>query len=389
MAKERKDRLEEVQKEAYLAWIKAGYRGTINVATGVGKTFIAFKCLYKALKAGKVTGRPKVIFYAETDVRKMTLDEEAAKFNTIYGLDINKDFEMSFVCYQAAKELDADIKILDEIHFIGEKLAKQFEKEKALIIGLTATTSESTIVNEQTGLTKEDIINQIAPVCFRYTLEQGIDEGILSPYVTTLVPHELDNTERYLKPNQRSKILVTEKAYYDTKNIVKNLPSTNEFMRKTLGRQMAKLLWQCRSKAETVKNLLTKLEGKTIIFGVELDLLHEITENVVSGRQSEEENTKLIESFNCGDISIIASSKKLKQGITLEGVTNCILVSYYGTSTDFIQKLGRIVRFVPNKVANLYILVTKGTFEETWMQKMTIVRDSKGRVLYDVELNVM
>jgi superfamily II DNA or RNA helicase len=160
-------------------------------------------------------------------------------------------------------------------------------------------------------------------------------------------------------------------------------------MRKTLGRQMAKLLWQCRSKAETVKNLLPTLQGKTIIFGVELDLLMEITDNVVSGRNSEELNSKLIEDFNKGDIQVIASSKKLKQGITLDGVTNCILVSYYGTSTDFIQKLGRIVRFVPDKIANLYILVTEGTFEESWVTKMTVVRDANGRVLYDVELNVM
>lgn len=389
MAKERQKKLEEVQKKAYMSWINSGYKGTINVATGVGKTFIAFKCLYKALKSGKVTGRPKVIFYAETDIRKITLEEEIAKFKTVYNLDINKDFDISFVCYQAAKKLIADIKILDEIHFIGEKMAAQFEDDTALIIGLTATTSESTIVNEQTGLTKEAIIKKIAPVCFRYTLEQGIEEEILSPFVTTLIHHQLDNTTKYLQPNKKSKILVTEQNYYNTKNIVKNLPGTNEFMKKTLGRQMAKLLWQCRSKAETVKNLLPTLQGKTIIFGVELDLLMEITDNVVSGRNSEELNSKLIEDFNKGDIQVIASSKKLKQGITLDGVTNCILVSYYGTSTDFIQKLGRIVRFVPDKIANLYILVTEGTFEESWVTKMTVVRDANGRVLYDVELNVM
>lgn len=389
MAKTRQERLEDVQKKAYLAWINSGYRGTINVATGVGKTFIAFKCLYKALKQNKVSGRPKVIFYAETDTRKITLEEEIRKFKEIYNLEVDKDFEISFVCYQAAKKLSADIKILDEIHFIGEKLAVQFENETALIIGLTATTSESTIVNEQTGLTKEDIINGIAPVCFRYTLEQGIDEGILSPFITEMVFHTLDNTHRYLKPNKKSKVLLTEQAYYNSKNTVKNLPSTNEFMRRLLGRQMAKLLWECKSKAETVKSLLNTLEGKTIIFGVELDLLYEITDNVVSGRQTEEENTNLIEAFNEGKIDLIASSKKLKQGITLEGVTNCILVSYYGTSTDFIQKLGRIVRFVPGKLATLYILITKGTFEETWVEKMTVVRNSQGRILYNVELNVI
>ena len=384
---ERIKKLEEVQRQAYQAWLNADGIGTINVATGVGKTFIAFKCLYYGVKRGIIPAKAKVIFYAETDVREATLEEEKTKFKSIYGFDVDEDFDISFVCYQANKPLQADVKILDEIHFLGEKLMKQFEGDTCKMIGLTATTSESTIVNQITFLTKETIINSLAPVCFRYPLSKAIEEGVLSPYQTTIVEHTLDSKTPYIRKSKKAPNVMTEEAFYAF-NKYQSTVTFNTFLKQKYGRALAKMLWGLRSKVNTVKALLKTLTGKTIIFGVELDLLELITENIVSGRKNKEENAKLIEDFNSGEIDLIASCKKLKQGITLEGVENCILVSYYSTSTDLIQQLGRVVRFVPDKMANLYIIVTQGTLEVRWVDKMVIVRDGSGQITDTIKLNL-
>ncbi|HMT01822.1 MAG TPA: helicase-related protein [Burkholderiales bacterium] len=382
------EKLELVQRQAYNAWLNSKGVGTINVATGVGKTIIAFKCLYYALKKSWIVQGSKVTFYAETEVREQTLKDEAKKFKEIYGLDVYKDFNITFVCYQANKPIEDDVKILDEIHFIGEIYAKQFENCNSYIIGLTATTSESTVVNSVTFLTKEEIINSIAPVCFRYPIDEAIRDGILSPYQTSFIYHKLDETSPYLTLSKGSRNFVTEKAYYGQKNFNKNNMRNAEYIRRKSGMEMAKLLWGLKSKVEVVKNHLRTISGKTVIFGVELAILKQITPNVVSGENTKEENQKLIDDFNSGVIDTIASAKMLKQGITLEGVENCVLVSYYSTSTDFIQRLGRIVRFVPNKLANLYIVVTQDTLEANWVSKMILVKDGSGAVTHSIDLNL-
>ena len=67
--------------------------------------------------------------------------------------------------------------------------------------------------------------------------------------------------------------------------------------------------------------------------------------------------------------SIIASFKKLKQGANLDKIDNCIIHSYYGVEKDIIQRVGRL-RQNGDKVGNVFIILTIGTQEEVWFQKM-------------------
>ena len=74
---------------------------TLEVATGVGKTFIAFKYLYHMSDTRGLTKHDEVWFLAETTTRQATLEEEAKKFKKIYGKNPLKDFNIVFHCYQA------------------------------------------------------------------------------------------------------------------------------------------------------------------------------------------------------------------------------------------------------------------------------------------------
>jgi len=69
-------------------------------------------------------------------------------------------------------------------------------------------------------------------------------------------------------------------------------------------------------------------------------------------------------------INLIGSFNVLQRGKTLEGVENCILVSYYSKEHLFDQKLGRIIRFVENKTANMYIFCLPNSLQEKWYNIM-------------------
>ena len=114
--------------------------------------------------------------------------------------------------------------------------------------------------------------------------------------------------------------------------------------------------------------MLLKIKGKTIIFNNDLDSLHKITPNVVSSRLSLKQNKNIVDSFNSNKIKNIASFKKLKQGENLIDLSNCIVMSYYSSDGDLIQRAGRLRE--DGKLGNLFIIVTKNTREEVWFNSM-------------------
>jgi superfamily II DNA or RNA helicase len=403
---------ERIQLEAAQKVIENNGKGTVEVATGVGKTFIAFKFLYLLQEIHKFD-RPKVWFLAETNTRLKTLNEEIKKFFDIYSKDVDEDFEMKFHCYQGMPIGNPDIIIADEIHeSLTKEYSKIYDNPHKFIIGLSATIPQSLKIDktDPLSLNKGELINKIAPIVYTYTLEQGIDDGILSPYTTRVIEHTLDDENAYISTTQRGKrVLMTELQYYNVRENIRTSHFAYPSMKKKMGQQQVKLLWALRSKAEMIKSLLLTLEGKTIIFATEIDLLQQILsdDNIVAGTKgdwltkkkgnkieryratkSEKENKLIIDKFNSGEITVIGSAKKLKQGITLEGVTNCIIVSYYSKSWHFIQQLGRIVRFVEGKLGILYIVKTKNTLEEKWFQELNKVRDKEGQILYEIDLNL-
>ncbi len=60
----------------------------------------------------------------------------------------------------------------------------------------------------------------------------------------------------------------------------------------------------------------------------------------------------------------------LQRGITLEGVENIVILSYYSKEHLFDQMLGRVIRFVENKTAKCYIYKCPNTLQEKWFNTM-------------------
>lgn len=89
-------RKEKIQNEAVSSWVKNNKIGTVEVATGHGKTFIAFKCILTMPK------KTNVLFLAETRVREKTIKEDVIQYKKFYGKDPLKDYNVKFGLYQSA-----------------------------------------------------------------------------------------------------------------------------------------------------------------------------------------------------------------------------------------------------------------------------------------------
>jgi len=130
----------------------------------------------------------------------------------------------------------------------------------------------------------------------------------------------------------------------------------------------ATLLYNLDSKIKSTNLLLPHLK-RTLVFGNSLDALEKVTKNVISSRNSSDINDKIRNDFEKEIVNTIGSFKLLKQGANIKGLDNLVIMSYYSSEKDLIQRAGRIRRDGKEKGA-VFIFVTQGTQEEKWYDRM-------------------
>ncbi|MEN6407173.1 MAG: DEAD/DEAH box helicase family protein [Thermoguttaceae bacterium] len=175
-------------------------RVLLTMATGTGKTLVAFQICWKFWNAlWNKTGehrRPKILYLAD---RNILIDDPKDKTFAPFGDarwkiangQISKGREMYFAIYQAIAEDERrpglykeyppdffDLIIVDECHRGSARDESSWREileyfEPAFQIGMTATPKHETNVNTYAYFGN--------PV-YTYSLRQGIDDGFLAPY---------------------------------------------------------------------------------------------------------------------------------------------------------------------------------------------------------------
>lgn len=379
ISNEKKDK---VQRAALTAWEKANRVGTCEIITGLGKTFVSLHALYTMPKDDKIH-----LFLAETVDRQGDLEAEIKKYNKIFNRNVHKDYNLEFYCYQTVykwKDKSFGLVIADEIH---DSLSLEYSKfyrynKYEAIIGLSATVQLTTkyVLSSGRTITKKDILEKVAPICFSYKLVDAKDDGTSRNLNIYVVKHSLDNEDKYVVAGSTHKrFFQTEQAsylYWDKRykqsfflsEITQEDYDKKQNIIRACVRKRSEILYNMKSKVNVVKKLLNNLDSKTIIFGNSIDTLLKITPNVVSSRNKASENKRIRDAFDTGKINRIGSFKKLKQGANLEGLDNVIIMSYYSTNLDLIQRIGRLRD--NGKVGNIIILLTEQTQEVLWYAKM-------------------
>jgi len=410
------EKLNQLQSKILEKIEENGFKGTVMSCPGSGKTFLSFKYLYRLLELGLIPKNATVVFLAETVTREKTLlNDEIPKFKKVYDKEVLSDFNFNFHCYQAKPDQiyndfeKADVVVGDELH---ETLTDSrhniiTDNKCKYVLGLTGAMSleqnvfpsqvdsellnnisqsdESTRKKEITEfVTKGQLLEMYLPVIFKYPTSQAIEDGIIAEYRSIVIDHHLDNSNKNIKIWKSYATLGTEFDYYDKRKTKLYDWRQKAYTKKRMGREMSAFLYELPSKTNVVKAILHRLgDEKTLVFGERLDALQKITPNVArSGNYAE-----LIDAFNKGDINVIASSKMLKQGITLTGVQNIIFHSYNSKWHNMEQRRAR-VRWLDGDQAKLFFVVTKGTLEEKWFGSLKKEKNSKGRTIQEHDLNI-
>lgn len=368
---------DKIQQEALSSWILANKKGTCEIITGLGKTFISLHALYTMPKNKNIVH----LFLAEVTDRKKDLAKDIEKYNKIFNRNVFEDYNLEFFCYQTVykwKNKKFGLIIADEIHdsLSPSYVQFYFNNEFDAIIGLSATINASTKYNiNEKIISKGDLLKKIAPICYSYGLNQGIEEGTSRNLIIYVIKHKLDEVNKTIVAgNAKNRFFQTEKQAYDywdnehKKSWFIDDQETRDLKIRITSHKRSNILYNLKSKVNETKKLISHLKDRSILFGNSLDSLLEVTPNVVSSRNTDQQNDFIRYSFEVNKINLIGSFKKLKQGANLPNIDNCIIMSYYSTDKDFIQRVGRLRE--NNKIGNVFIFLTENTQEVVWFNKI-------------------
>lgn len=344
-------------------------RVLITMATGTGKTVVAFQICYKLWstrwnRSNDPVKRPKILFLAD---RNILVDDPKDKTFVPFGDarhkiengEAIKSREMYFATYQSIAEDENrpglykeyapdffDLIIIDECHRGSSRTESNWREileyfKPAVQIGMTATP-----LRKDNKATYRYFGNPV----FQYSLRQGLADGFLAPYrvhriVTSAdaagwrpTKGELDKLgreipdEEYHTPSFEKRLSLRPRSEAIAKHLTNFLQRTNPY---------DKTIVFCvdQEHADEMRQLLNNLSSD--IVKKHPDYVCRVTSDEKAigkghlGRFQELETETPV---------ILTTSQLLSTGVDAPMVRNVVLIRIIGTMTEFKQIIGRGTR---------------------------------------------
>ncbi len=378
-------KLRDYQLSAINAWLSNGRRGIFEMATGTGKTITAIACLQSLLKSESslitIISSPFIHlseqWIGELDrfgilTDKLICDSDQTNWRdklvdnildvqngitdgllvlTTHSTLASEDF-VSII--QKSKKWMPNQKyflISDEVHAIGAPIRQTaLLQEYDYRLGLSATPKRWF---DEEGT--KNVFEYFGDVVYRFSLEDAINAGFLTPYIykpyfATLSEEELGRYEAETRK--------LSKAYYCAKD---DLERGEIFTLLCIKRQ--KIIRNASSKMTTFENILDTISDiKHCLIYCSPQQIVEVQEilnkrNIVQHKFTEKEGTKpeikydglserelLLQRFSEGTYRALVSMKCLDEGVDIPPARLAIMLDNSGNPREYIQRRGRVLR---------------------------------------------
>lgn len=368
-----KVKLRDYQKEAIKSWSQEKM-GSIVLPTGAGKTIIGLKII-------EMINSPTLIVVPTLDLVKQWTQMLSQSFNIEIG-NIGGGTEniqpITVSTYDSAYIKAPFIGnkflliVFDEVHHLPAPSYRQIAETyiAPFRLGLTATL-------EREDHLDTDFPYLIGKTTFRITANELAKNNYLANYV-------IERKQIFMSEEENQKYKENMAVYHTClKKIGLNMNSYNSFKRlimissrNNLARRALvarnkaiDIALNSRSKMDEIRKILSENKNiKTIIFTQHNKLVYDISNAFlipfITYKSSKEEREDVLGGFKDGRYKAIVTSKVLDEGIDVPDAQLGILVSGTGSSREFVQRLGRLLRPKnDNQQARLIEIVSSGTSE--------------------------
>ena len=347
----------------------------LTLATGTGKTSIAFQIAWKLFQSrwslsGEPTRRPRILFLADRNIladqaynsfsafeqdalsrinpkeisKKGKMPRNASVFFTIFQtfMTENKsgDEEFNFREYESDF---FDFIIIDECHRGGAKDESTWRGileyfEPAVQLGLTATPKRKT---------NADTYSYFGEPVYTYALRDGIDDGFLTPFKVRqmastidtyvfdpddeVVSGEIDPDHVYTEDEINAKIVIPEREQ----------SRIHEFMDQINPRQKTLVFCATQNHAAAVRDYINQIK--------DIDDPHYCERVTANDGALGEQHLREFQDNERSIPTILTTSQKLSTGVDARNVRNIVLMRPVKSMIEFKQIVGRGTRTFEGK----------------------------------------
>jgi len=366
----------ERQKLAIQRWFQAGCRASWQFCTGFGKTTNAIMAIKIFLTKNK---NKTIVVVVPTEYLKIQWIQELNKNNLL------NDVTVEIINTAAKLTSSVDFLVLDEVHRVGGETSYLIfsNRKPKIVLGLSAT------FDRLDG--RHELLNQYCPVCDTITVKEAIENKWLSPYREYKVMISPDNINEYKLLNKQ---FIETFSVFDFSFDTAMKCMTDIIYRRVYAKRMGiptkeidaiVFTWgrALRGRKNFVMNHPKKLEitrkilaarpnSKAITFSATIKQAELIGGGyIVHSGKTKKKNRLTMEEFATLRTGVIHSSKSLIEGADIPGLNLAVILCGNSSSQAKTQTIGRVIRFQPDKEAEIFTLVIKGTMEEGWFATST------------------
>jgi superfamily II DNA or RNA helicase len=383
-----KGKLRAYQRKALDSWDRAGRRGVIVLPTGAGKTVIG-------MKAMELVNRPAVVIVPTLDLleqwRRRVAEDLGIEVG-VYGGGENSLKAVTIATYDSAflraSELGNRFSLLiaDETHHLPAESFRQIAEmfTAPYRLGLTAT-------YERDDMLHLELPRLIGGVVYRLDPED-LAGRYLSDYTVERVNVELTEGEKaeyrqnyrqftdYLEKNR-----IWMRTPMDFQRFIMRTSRDPEARRALLARNRAvKVAFDSEAKLDRLEGILRENpDERVLVFTQHNDLVYRISKRFllpfITHTTAKGERFEVLKGFREGRFRAVATSKVLDEGIDVPEASIGVIVSGTGSSREFVQRLGRLLRKSEGKgKARLIELVSRETAETRTSSRRKRTRGRRG-----------
>ena len=362
------------QAEALSAWLQGGRRGTVELPTGSGKTYLAQLAM-------RATPRDTLIVVPTLVLMHQWYAELKANFA---GVDVgllgggsNDRTPILIATYDSAA-IHAEalgnrygLLVFDECHHLPSGFYKSIAEYSLAPyrLGLTATL-------ERSDDKHQELDELIGPLVYQKRPEQ-LAGGALADHKIVQLRVELSNDERarYDKlRNVRDAFLSSNNIYLGTlkgwQRFVMASARSKEGRAAMLAHREARALaFGTEAKLRVLRELLERhATDRLLIFTDDNATVYRVSQALlipaITHQTKVKERDETLTRFRQGIYARVITSRVLNEGIDVPEANVAVVLSGTGSMREHVQRLGRILRKGEGKLALLYEVVAADTSEE-------------------------
>ncbi|MEZ0320023.1 MAG: DEAD/DEAH box helicase family protein [Pyrobaculum sp.] len=363
-------KLRPYQQRALEAWLRTK-RGVVVMPTGAGKTHVAIAAI-ATLKVPALVVVPTVELVQQW--RAKLQHHFPGRVGVWYGEE-KRESCVTVITYDSAYGAVESIGnkyqllIFDEVHHLPSPSYRQIAElsPAPYRMGLTATPERADGLHVDLDWLVGPVAYRLSPAEVRGTWTADYDVEVVRVGLTEEEQALYKEYEkRYLSYVRRRGLRFRSPSDFQ---ILVRLAGRDQEARKALEawHAMRRLVLETKAKVKAVGEILARHPAsKVLIFTEYTTLARAVSERylipLVTHDMHPQERDLVMSMFKRGEVRALVTGKVLDEGVDVPDVDVVVILGGTSSVRQFIQRMGRALRFKPHK-AKIYEVVTSGTRE--------------------------